>query len=80
MDLSSLASTLVAMMSDSLHMQIDVRKGCVHKRKSRISFRCSDINVLFVGLRCHTIRPHMPLVGDKNTGTFMDNLRVIKDH
>ena len=58
MDLSSLASTLVAMMGDSPHTQIDERKSSVLKRKSRISFLCSDINVLLIELRRHTIKPH----------------------
>lgn len=62
MDLSSLASTLVAMMGNSPHTQIDERKGSVLKRKSRISFRCSDIIVLSIEPRRHTIKPHMPEV------------------
>lgn len=43
MDLSNLASTLVAMMGDSPHMQIDVSRSSVPRRKSTISFQCSDI-------------------------------------
>ena len=69
MDLSNLASTLVAMMGDSPHMQIDVRRSSVHRRKSRISFRCSDINVLSIGLRGHTIRPQVPIGNLHSRGT-----------
>ena len=88
MDLSSLASTLVAMMGNSPHMQIDVRESSVRKPKFRISLRCSDTDVLSIELMRHTIRPHMP-IGDLHSpgtnihlegGRFMDQLGVNKDH